>query len=79
MTLASLRLELHYVRLMRSRNFTSLRRALFLRDKYSFHFAMGDGGDFHYRVTRDVLAQPLRGVKELLMASLMPAADSTME
>jgi len=28
---------------MRSRNFTSLRRALFLRDKYSFHLAMGDG------------------------------------
>jgi len=26
------------------------------------------------RVTSDVLAQPLRGVKELLMASLIPAA-----
>lgn len=31
------------------------------------------------RVTSEVLAQPLRRVKELLMASLIPAAESAME
>lgn len=62
---------------MRSRNFTSSRRAPFLRDKYSFHFVMAMGR--FRRVTSDVLAQPLRGVKELLMASLILAAELAME
>lgn len=62
---------------MRSRNFTSTFVAPRFYVKYSFHSVMAMGR--FRRVTSDVLAQPLHGVKELLMASLIPAAELAME